>query len=61
MKIAIIEDELLAVNYLKDLLGKQNIIPVTEIVVLRSKKMAIDFFESNSADLIFMDIHLGDG
>jgi hypothetical protein len=38
MKIAIIEDELLAVNYLKDLLGKQNIIPVTEIVVLRSKK-----------------------
>lgn len=61
MKIAIIEDELLAVNYLKDLLDKQNIIPVTEIVVLRSKKMAIDFFENSTADLIFMDIHLGDG
>ncbi|OCA80495.1 DNA-binding response regulator [Chryseobacterium contaminans] len=61
MKIAIIEDELLAVNYLKELLDKQSIIPVTEIVVLRSKKQAIDFFENNSADLIFMDIHLGDG
>lgn len=61
MKIAIIEDELLAVNYLKDLLDKQNIIPVTEIVALRSKKKAIDFFENDSADLIFMDIHLGDG
>lgn len=61
MKIAIIEDELLAVNYLKDLLDKQSIIPVTEIVVLRSKKKAIDFFENNTADLIFMDIHLGDG
>lgn len=61
MKIAIIEDELLAVNYLKDLLGRQSIIPVTETVVLRSKKQAIDFFQSNSADLVFMDIHLGDG
>ncbi|SDJ21594.1 LytR/AlgR family response regulator transcription factor [Chryseobacterium jejuense] len=61
MKIAIIEDELLAVNYLKDLLDKQSIIPVTEIEVLRSKKKAIDFFENNSVDLIFMDIHLGDG
>lgn len=61
MKIAIIEDELLAVNYLKDLLGRQSIIPVTETVVLRSKKQAIDFFQSNSTDLVFMDIHLGDG
>ncbi|NIF04478.1 response regulator transcription factor [Chryseobacterium sp. Tr-659] len=61
MKIAIIEDELLAVNYLKNLLDKQGIIPVTETVILRSKKQAIDFFEKNSADLIFMDIHLGDG
>jgi DNA-binding LytR/AlgR family response regulator len=61
MRIAIIEDELLAVNYLRDLLDKQSIVPVTETVVLRSKKQAIDFFESHSADLIFMDIHLGDG
>ncbi len=60
MKIAIIEDELLAVNYLKGLLDKQTIIPVTETVVLRSKKQAIDFFQTHSADLIFMDIHLGD-
>lgn len=61
MKIAIIEDELLAVNYLKGLLDKQTIISVTETVVLRSKKQAIDFFQTHSADLIFMDIHLGDG
>lgn len=61
MKIAIIEDELLAVNYLKDLLDKQAIVPVTEIVILRSKKQAIEFFETQSADLVFMDIHLGDG
>ncbi|AZA77482.1 DNA-binding response regulator [Chryseobacterium sp. G0186] len=61
MKIAIIEDELLAVNYLKNLLDKQNIVSVTETVVLRSKKQAIEFFENDSADLIFMDIHLGDG
>ncbi|MGG7469157.1 LytR/AlgR family response regulator transcription factor [Chryseobacterium arthrosphaerae] len=61
MKIAIIEDELLAVNYLKGLLDKQTIIPVTETLVLRSKKQAIDFFQTHSADLIFMDIHLGDG
>lgn len=61
MKIAIIEDELLAVNYLKDLLDKQSIVPVTETVILRSKKQAIDFFKNDSADLIFMDIHLGDG
>ncbi|RTZ49589.1 response regulator transcription factor [Chryseobacterium arthrosphaerae] len=60
-EIAIIEDELLAVNYLKGLLDKQTIIPVTETVVLRSKKQAIDFFQTHSADLIFMDIHLGDG
>ncbi|AKK71507.1 LytTR family transcriptional regulator [Chryseobacterium gallinarum] len=61
MKIAIIEDELLAVNYLKGLLDKQDIVPVTEIVILRSKKQAIEFFGNSSADLIFMDIHLGDG
>ncbi|MCJ7932809.1 MAG: LytTR family DNA-binding domain-containing protein [Chryseobacterium sp.] len=61
MKIAIIEDELLAVNYLKNLLDKQSIVPVTETVILRSKKQAIDFFQKDSADLIFMDIHLGDG
>ncbi|REC49447.1 LytR/AlgR family response regulator transcription factor [Chryseobacterium pennipullorum] len=61
MKIAIIEDELLAVNYLRNLLDNQSIVPVTETVVLRSKKQAIDFFGSSSTDLIFMDIHLGDG
>ena len=51
MRIAIIEDELLAVNYLKNLLDHQDIVPVTEIVILRSKKQAIEFFENDAADL----------
>ncbi|MFC0426125.1 SusC/RagA family TonB-linked outer membrane protein [Chryseobacterium scophthalmum] len=38
-----------------------NLTAVTETVILRSKKQAIDFFKNDSADLIFMDIHLGDG
>src|ERR1700750_1861238 len=54
MKIAIIEDELLAVNYLRNLLDRQSIVPVTEMVILRSKKQGIDFFENHSADLIFI-------
>lgn len=61
MKIAIIEDELLAVNYLKNLLDNQSIVPVTETIILRSKKQAIEFFQKESVDLVFMDIHLGDG
>ena len=61
MKIAIVEDELLAVNYLKALLEQQTILNIEEIVVLRSRREAVQFFLSNSVDLIFMDIHLGDG
>ncbi|QCX52432.1 LytTR family DNA-binding domain-containing protein [Elizabethkingia sp. JS20170427COW] len=61
MRVAIIEDELLALNYLKNIVEEQNIIQVIEIVALRSKKQAIDFFSKNEVDLIFMDIHLGDG
>lgn len=61
MKIAIVEDELLAATYLKQLLEQQNILEVTELKILRSKKEAIAHFSENTVDLIFMDIHLGDG
>lgn len=61
MKIAIVEDELLAVTYLKNLLEEQNIFEISSITILRSAKQAKEFFKENSVDLIFMDIHLGDG
>ncbi|MBS1548949.1 MAG: response regulator transcription factor [Bacteroidetes bacterium] len=61
MKIAIVEDELLAANYLKGILESQDIVEISNISLLRSKRQAIDFFQNNEVDLIFMDIHLGDG
>ncbi len=61
MKLVIVEDEYLASSYLKSILEEQNIIPITAITVLKSVKEAVAFFEANSVDLAFMDIHLGDG
>jgi len=61
MKIAIIEDENLASNYLKSILEQQQIISISEITVLKSVKDAVAFFSANTVDLSFMDIHLGDG
>jgi DNA-binding LytR/AlgR family response regulator len=61
MKIAIIEDEHLASNYLKSILEQQNIITLSEVTVLKSVKDAVAFFKANTVDLAFMDIHLGDG
>lgn len=61
MKIAIVEDEILAQNYLKEILERQNLVSISSITGLRSKKQAVDFFSENTVDLIFMDIHLGDG
>lgn len=61
MRIAIVEDELLASTYLKTLLLKQIVITIEEIYILSSIKEAVRFFENNEVDLIFMDIHLGDG
>jgi two-component system response regulator LytT len=61
MKLVIVEDEYLASTYLKSILEQQTIIPITQITVLKSVKEAVVFFEANSADLAFMDIHLGDG
>lgn len=61
MKIAIIEDEHLASNYLKSILEQQSIITLSEVTILKSVKDAVAFFKVNTVDLAFMDIHLGDG
>jgi two-component system response regulator LytT len=61
MKIAIIEDEHLASNYLKSILQKQQLLSITEITILKSVKEAVAFFKDTTVDLAFMDIHLGDG
>lgn len=61
MKIAIVEDEALASNYLKNLLLQQDILSVDEITILSSVKEATHFLFQHHIDLIFMDIHLGDG
>lgn len=63
MRIAIVEDEALAANYLKKLVLKQDILPigVNDIILLSSIKEATTFFFQHTVDLIFMDIHLGDG
>lgn len=61
MKVAIVEDEPLASTYLKTLLEKQHLLSIHEIVVLDSVKQATAYFQRNTVDLIFMDIHLGDG
>lgn len=61
MKVAIVEDESLASNYLKSLLLKQDYLTIEEITILTSVKEATAFFLTNKVDLIFMDIHLGDG
>ncbi|MEC4114376.1 LytR/AlgR family response regulator transcription factor [Myroides pelagicus] len=61
MRVAIVEDESLASNYLKSLLESQKIVDITNITILASVNEATRFFVSNKVDLIFMDIHLGDG
>lgn len=61
MKVAIIEDETLASNYLKNILEQQTILKISEIHILKSVQNSIAFFQDNKVDLAFMDIHLGDG
>jgi len=63
VRIAIVEDEALAANYLKKLLLTQEILPVavSDVIMLSSIKEATTFFFQHTVDLVFMDIHLGDG
>jgi DNA-binding LytR/AlgR family response regulator len=59
MKAIIIEDEKLASEYLKTLLHKRN--PKIEVIkVIDNVKDAILWLSENTADIIFLDIHLGD-
>ncbi len=61
MKVAIVEDELIASESLQDKI--LSIRPNTEIVAtLRSVHQAVQWFEQNEQpDLLFMDIQLSDG
>ncbi|WP_177732209.1 LytR/AlgR family response regulator transcription factor [Flavobacterium inviolabile] len=61
MQVAIVEDEHLASGYLKSILEKQDVIAVSKITILKSVKEAVAFFKEHTVDLVFMDIHLGDG
>lgn len=61
MKVAIIEDENLASAYLKNILERQQLRSIEHIIQLSSIKESIQYFAHHKVDLIFMDIHLGDG
>src|SRR5665213_690098 len=61
MKVIIIEDEILAAQYLEEIL--LNLKPAIQVVkILHTVKAAIKFFKLNTNfDLVFCDIQLGDG
>ncbi len=60
MQVVIIEDEELGAEFLVQLLNKSPF-EIEVLSVLDSKKEAIEWFKVNTCDLIFSDIHLGDG
>jgi len=61
MKVIIIEDELLAAEYLADLLSKLTD-GIEVIKIISSINEAVEYFKHNNPpDLIFCDIQLGDG
>lgn len=60
MKALIVEDEELTASELKFILSR--IDPSIEVVAMLSTiKATVDWIKANTADIIFMDIHLGDG
>ena len=61
MKAVIVEDEIVAAQSLKRLIGQVNS-SIEICAVLQSIEDSVDWFEANPApDLVFMDIHLSDG
>lgn len=60
MTAVIIEDEMLAVLELKQIL-KELAPDIQVMAVLSSVEESMDWFAQNRADIIFSDIHLGDG
>ena len=60
MNAIIIEDEPLAASELEHILGE--IAPGIKVIArLESVRESVKWLETNQADLIFSDIHLGDG
>lgn len=60
MKVAIIEDEELAAVTLRKILVQLN--PEIEVMAtLATVEAAVEWLSNNTPDLLFMDIHLGDG
>ncbi|HSI75221.1 MAG TPA: LytTR family DNA-binding domain-containing protein [Lunatimonas sp.] len=60
MKTIIIEDEKLAADRLNRLITKVSA-DVTVVATLRSVEEAVNYLQSHTPDLIFLDIHLSDG
>lgn len=60
MNVIIIEDEDYAVHRLKMLLEEIDK-PITVVAILHGVNQAVRWLSSNTADLIFLDIHLSDG
>lgn len=60
MKVLIIEDEELAADTLRKLLLQLN--PNIQVLgIIGTVEAAVSWLNKNTADLLFMDIHLGDG
>lgn len=60
MNVLIIEDEELAATTLQNMLVHIN--PAIQVLaILGTVEAAVNWLEQHSADLLFMDIHLGDG
>ncbi|MCB0282384.1 MAG: response regulator transcription factor [Calditrichae bacterium] len=60
MRILIVEDETLAADQLKETIVATGV-TVTKIDITNSVKETVDWLSVNNADLIFLDIQLGDG
>ncbi|HLO58137.1 MAG TPA: LytTR family DNA-binding domain-containing protein [Bacteroidales bacterium] len=60
MRTVIIEDELPQAEQLKSLVKEVD--PSIEVVaIIQSVEEAVEFFQRNAIDLVFLDIHLADG
>ncbi|MGS2762623.1 LytR/AlgR family response regulator transcription factor [Sinomicrobium sp. M5D2P9] len=61
MHVVIVEDEDLAAQDLKKRLLNQDILEVHSITRMSTVKEAVAYFRGHTPDLVFLDIHLGDG
>lgn len=61
MNVTIIEDEIPAAGYLKNILLEQHSINVENITIIETVQDSIIHFQKSMPDLVFMDVHLADG